>query len=274
MIIKSITIENLGVADSFSWDFLDDLNIVKSWATEEVAQAINIVLNRKFSSPLSCCLAREDMKIRATVSVLGKIYFIQAVRNMTCHIFLLSAVNQCGEDATAEYLYLTSHCQIQDEAETFDGNENMHQYRLMKYLNNECDSATHEFKRNVDDFLHNKTFRSHLSKFVKSFKPEPIRAGKPYELIVRRSGIFDVQSTIDRTQAVFLSESERRLFGYLCFLRTAELWCEFEELRNLHAVKKPLIVTNFLERLDESIDTKAQLIRTRQLNRQTIILTI
>lgn len=274
MIIKSITIENLGAVDVFSCDFLDDLNIVKSRATEELAQAINIVLNHKFSSPLSCCRAREDTKITATVCILGKIYSIQAVHDMTRHTFVLSAANQCGEDATVEYLYLMSHCQAQDEAEMFNGTEKMHRFRLMYYLNSECDSAPYELKRNVDDFLHNKTFRSHLSKFVKGFKPEPIRAGKPYELIVRKNGIFDVQSAIDRAQSVFLSESERRLFGYLCFLRTAELWCEFEELRNLHAVKKPLVVTNFLERLDESIDTKELLLRTRQLNRQAIILTM
>ena len=73
---------------------------------------------------------------------------------------------------------------------------------------------------------------------------------------------------------VFLSESEQTLFRYLCFLRTAEFWQGFEELRNLHSVKKPILTQDFLERLDESIDLQDILERTRRLNRQIIILTI
>jgi hypothetical protein len=74
--------------------------------------------------------------------------------------------------------------------------------------------------------------------------------------------------------SVFLSESEQTLFRYLCFLRTAEFWQGFEELRNLHSVKKPILTRDFLERLDESIDTQNVLERTKRLNRQIIMLTI
>jgi hypothetical protein len=74
--------------------------------------------------------------------------------------------------------------------------------------------------------------------------------------------------------SVCLSESEQVLFRYLCFLRTAEFWRGFEELRNLHGIKKPLIIKDFLERLDESIDTKDIIDRTVKLGRQVIILTL
>jgi hypothetical protein len=73
---------------------------------------------------------------------------------------------------------------------------------------------------------------------------------------------------------VCLSESEQILFRYLCFLRTAEFWRGFEEIRNLHGVKKPLIIKDFLERLDESIDTSSIINRTMELGRQVIILTL
>jgi hypothetical protein len=41
----------------------------------------------------------------------------------------------------------------------------------------------------------------------------------------------------------------------------------------LHGIKKPLIIKDFLERLDESIDTKDIIDRTVKLGRQVIILT-
>ena len=47
-----------------------------------------------------------------------------------------------------------------------------------------------------------------------------------------------------------------------------------EELRNLHGVKKPLMIMNFLERLDESINIQDLLERTSLLKRQVLLLTI
>jgi hypothetical protein len=70
-----------------------------------------------------------------------------------------------------------------------------------------------------------------------------------------------------------LSESERMMFKFLCFLRTAEFWNGFEEIRNLHSVKKPLLIRGFLEKLDESIDVRELLLRTEKLKRQTILIT-
>jgi hypothetical protein len=57
-------------------------------------------------------------------------------------------------------------------------------------------------------------------------------------------------------------------------LKTAEFWRGFEELRNLHGVKKPLIVGNFLERIDEMVDVSEILKRTMTLNRQVVLLTV
>ena len=63
------------------------------------------------------------------------------------------------------------------------------------------------------------------------------------------------------------------MFKFLCFLRTAEFWRGFEEIRNLHSIKKPLLISGFLEKLDESIDVRELLLRTEKLKRQTILIT-
>ena len=43
-------------------------------------------------------------------------------------------------------------------------------------------------------------------------------------------------------------------------------------MRNLHGIKKPFIIKDFLKRLDESIDTKEIIDRTLALGRQVIVL--
>ena len=101
-----------------------------------------------------------------------------------------------------------------------------------------------------------------------------IREGKRYELYLESSGKYVVRHVDDNGCSVFLSESEETLFRYLCFLKTAEFWHGFEELRNLNGIKKPLIVEGFLERLDESIDVSDLLQRTLRLKRQLILLTV
>ena len=73
---------------------------------------------------------------------------------------------------------------------------------------------------------------------------------------------------------VFLSQTEEKLFLYICFLNIAEFWNDIESIRNLHNVTKPLLIKNFLEYLDESAEIENLIKRTLTLNRQVIIATL
>jgi hypothetical protein len=71
-----------------------------------------------------------------------------------------------------------------------------------------------------------------------------------------------------------LSETEEKLFLYICFLNIAEFWEGFEKIRDLHHKKKPLLIQNFLEFLDESTDISSLITRTLRIKRQVILLTL
>ena len=71
-----------------------------------------------------------------------------------------------------------------------------------------------------------------------------------------------------------LSQTEEKLFRYICFLNIAEFWEDIENVRNIHHEKKPLLVKNFIDFLDESTDINSLIARTVQLGRQVIILTL
>ena len=108
--------------------------------------------------------------------------------------------------------------------------------------------------------------------FIKNFCPEHFCADGDYEIVLSDDGRYTVQCPNPQSN-VCLSESEQRLFRYLCFLRTVEFWRGFEAIRDLHSIQKPLLVSNFLERLDESVDVENLIKKTEALNRQIIILT-
>jgi hypothetical protein len=72
---------------------------------------------------------------------------------------------------------------------------------------------------------------------------------------------------------VSLSETDQKLFWYICFLNIAEFWEDIERIRDLHHERKTLLIQSFLEYLDESVDIEGLLARTLQFRRQVMILT-
>lgn len=271
MILHRITIQNYGAVDHFERDFEDSLNIVKSRYTDELAQVIRLVLGHKGSS-LPEYRARRNARIEAWVRVEGKEYrvMIKKGNNHPC----LHAYDENGNDLSKEYLYVTSHCAEQDLSDVFYGHDDKTLFRLLQYLDEDRYFGPRELSGRTDKLSEIKAFRSYLKAFIKDFRPELIHKEKRYELYLGSSGKYGVRYVDDNGCPVFLSESEETLFRYLCFLKTAEFWHGFEQLRNLHGIKKPLIVEGFLERLDESIDVGDLLQKTLRLKRQLILLTI
>ena len=272
MILRNINIQNLGSVTHFSQDFAADLNVLEEKALDEISYAIRSVLNHKIPpSPLRWL--KGGTRVEANVLIDGKNYLVLAAPNEAYKGLKLRCYDDDGIDITAEYLYLTSHCYEQDLSDVFAGEEEKMLLRFLKYANEDLYYSPRELSEKTDGLSDVKAFRTYLRSFIEDFQPEPLRDEKEYEIIIEKCGRYAVRCKIDSSTPSALSESERTLFRYLCFLLTAEFWQGFEELRNLHSIKKPLLVSNFLERLDEAIDVGHLLLRTRRLKRQIIILT-
>jgi hypothetical protein len=271
MILKRILICGMGDIDTFKAELTEGINLIKSRYAEEISCAIRLCLNHKIS-PLPMRGAGGEIKIEADVSVSGKDFFVLVRKTGGGELSLL-AFNERGCEATEEYLYLTSHCLEHDESNVFSGVARGVD-GLLSYLDEEKYYLPGELCKRTDGNSSLAAFRTYLRDYVKEFKTDRIREGKRYELFLTRNGRYSVRYVDGEGMPVHLSESESLLFKFLCFLKTAEFWRGFEEIRNLHGVKKPLLVTNFLERLDDSIDTRELLERAVAQNRQLIILTI
>ena len=255
MILKNILIQNLGSIAYFSKGLSHGLNIIDTPDREELLYAIRLIFNHKTTPPPSFSVG-VDTRIEAEVLLEEKEYRVIASLDHEERL-KLSCLDASGTDVTSEYLYLTCHTTEHDISDIFYGEDRLFP-RLIK-----------------DKSLSNiKAFRRYLRDFLYNFEPELLRRGKDYEIFLKKNGRYAVRHRSDGSVTNALSESERVLFRYLCFLRTAEFWAGFEALRNMHGIKKPLLISGFLERLDESIDVSELLFRTEKLQRQTIVVNI
>ena len=269
MIIRSIYIKNLGSIRQFALELEEGMNLVRLRESDEMYYAISMITNRK-AVPLPYIEAREDTAIRAAVDMNGKRY----------HVILLSrgdrleylCLDDDGKDVTKEYLYSTRQNAEQDLCSAFCREYADEYPTFLKYVANDRFHSPRELSRLTDGQSDIKYFRAYLRSFIKNFKSETIREGKRYEIFIDDEGCYSVRYRDSEDMPVLLSETENTLFRYLSFLNTARFWSEFESIRNMHSIKKPFIIKDFLERIDEAVDTRELLMRTMEQGRQVIVL--
>lgn len=264
MILRHITIRNLGAISAFHAELSRDVTRLRCRHTQELSAALTYLL---CSGDIPEHWIGADTHLSARVTLAGKDYALQAVPQEGR--LQISVTDPKGEDVTALYRYILRHCREQDSAEGFDGQDRSLPLGLCRYRHRrEGDHLSCDTRQLADT----NTFRQYLLQYLQAFRPEPIHCQKNYLIAMAPCGKFTpMLPGIPRP--IHLSETENILFRYLCFLHMAEFWAGFEKLRDLHHEKKPLVIRNFLEFLDEAADTSALLARTKKLRRQVILLT-
>ena len=264
MFIRHISIRNFGAISLFEAAFSRQITLLNCRHTEELSAALAYFLCRE---DIPGYLLQADTRLTAQISLAGADYVFSAIYQ-DGHL-QFSVTGPEGKDATALYQYTLHHCQEQDTAEAFDGKDQTLPLRLCRYRYRlDGDSLSAKTRQLADT----NTFRQYLLQYIKAFRPEPIHCQKKYQIAMAPCGKFTAILP-GFSGPIHLSETEQRLFHYLCFLHVAEFWAGFEKLRNLHHEKKPLVIQNFLAFLDESADIHTLLSRTKKLQRQIIILT-
>ena len=267
MFIQHITIENLGAISYYDIELRQGFNIVESRYSAELHEAIAFLICNDQVHGIPEQWLRDDLLISATIFLEETVYTV-CIRSVLGRPQMF-ATDPTGADATAQYKYALSHCEEQNSAELFGGWEPYIHLRLSDY----CDRDVWDvLSDRTDRLIDTKTFHRYLYNYIRSFVPEPINSKKNYFASINQQGKFEV--TLPGFDGkIHLSETEKRLFSYICFLNVAEFWAGFEVMRDLHHEKKPLLIQDFLEYLDEGADISGLIARTQKLHRQIIILT-
>lgn len=143
-------------------------------------------------------------------------------------------------------------------------------HRLFWYKELETYYPNGDFSKVTDGFGETRSFRALINQYIRGFSPIRLHNGKDFWLHLMPTGQFVIKNN-NGLENPTLSESEDTLYHYLCFVCLAEFWSAAETIRNFNHINKPLIISDFLEHLDQSIDVSDILQRTAQINRQIFL---
>lgn len=272
MIIKRITVKNFGSIQFYDAFLTSKLNILDTLFTWEISTVIELVLCSKVLPECYSTSVRDDTLITAEVLVAESSYYIE-LKPTNKGLLKLTVLDDKENDVTEFYRTIISHCTEQDTIDNFDGRDDSFPLRLCWYRGCDDYEVPKDLHSRSNYVVSTKTFRSHLVRYIKAFEPEPINNIKNYKATINNQGKFEVVYP-GVSGELPLSETEEKLFWYICFLNVAEFWTDVENIRNMHHEKKPLIIKNFLEFLDQTTDIDGLIARTTKLGRQVIMLTL
>ena len=261
--IRKLTLEKDGVI-SHKLSFNKGLTVIEE--SPDTLEILKLLLKGHSTTkfPYNLCFSAEI--------IIVKTYYVRGRKNKNELHWKLSVESEnSAEDCFEEFRGLMS-ASIEIDSLSFFKSSGWQDYshRLNKYLRLIYQNDNVFFKH-TNSFSSTRTFRAFITQYIKHFKPIRLRENRDYYLVLKQNGVFAVYKG-DSDESADLSENERMLSSYLCYLSLADFWERAERIRNLNTVTKPLVISDFMERLDESINTFEILNRTNRLSRQTILL--
>lgn len=262
MYIAKLSIKNYGNIAFETILFEEQTTIVTADFCDEIVSALKMILGYNSKSPY----------LRKTSSIKAECVADSLIR-VEYSGGTLKALNENNEAITEYYLNLISHNTEEDSLNVFNHfKKQKYPHRLLKYKDVDKYYGMHDFGNITHGYGTTRSFRAFLNDYIKNFEPIRINKDKEYFIQLLPSGEFIVKyGYVSITP--HLSESELVLYHYICFLCLADFWSHAESIRNINRIDKPIIVSDFLERIDDSINLSDIMERTLQLERQVIIIT-
>lgn len=265
LLVKKLIIEENGEI-TVSRSFDDRLTVIEGETCDLIQSVLRSVLGYGGSPVAYPGAVRFFAEVQAE-----RTFFIKGSADGETPVFRLQIHDADGTECKEEYMETLRQSAEEQSVNRFsDFKRQKYPHRLFRYQDLETYYPTGNFSKRTGGFGVTRCFRRLLRQYVREFHPIRLRDGKDFWLHLKPDGQFVVK-TGGGAECSMLSESENILYHYLCFLCLAEFWSAAEQIRDLHHLRKPLLVTDFLERLDRSIDVSEILERTAQLDRQTFL---
>ena len=122
------------------------------------------------------------------------------------------------------------------------------------------------------DICATKTFRHYLRRFIRTFRQEKLLPNKNLWLQLEKCGRFSVRLGRNGEELPDLSETDSYIFQYLCFLHLRRFWNGIRKRCRFPALVLPVMVRDFSDRLDESVDYDALLERATTISDQVLVI--
>lgn len=250
--IEKIIIEKNG-RNRQTFNFNKKLSVLHT--DSELLDSIKAILGQKDVSRSS-----YSIDFLAQVSI-DKRYNIRGTKKIGRDYFDISVYYDGSMvDCTEEYFNLIGQNEEMNSLmffSNYDGDIYTYKFNQYKYAREYY--TDDNFARITNNYGLTRSFRGFISQYIRNFKP--IMFNGNHYLKLNEQGVFYADGNMP------LSDLEENEFNYLCFLSIADFWDRAEKIRNLNFIKKPMIVSSFIETDDFLYTLK----RTNKLNRQTIL---
>ena len=275
MNIRKLKIENVGSIRCFEVAFHSDLIAINGRNCEIIASAIKLLTGGRLSKQEEILYRSDTARLYAEAAFgCEEMYYIE-----------IKGSSQIGppkyrvwksyehEDRTEEHLMRIRQSKEEEISNIFsDFKKRKYPHRIKCYMDTEKYYPGDSFTDVTDGIGTTKTFRSYLKNYIRTYEPQRLRKDKEYLLILNDNGEFKVthpDMPIDSMPC--LSESENVIFHYLCFLSLSEFWYGIAQIKDIHHARRPLLISDFVERIDSSVNITDYIVRTQKLGRQTFL---
>ena len=235
-IIKKLTVEENGVktADITFESFCTVLNSVGNETTLEIIKLLTGIEATK----------KSFVTVRFSAEVeLVENYYITGYKKKNSKNWILSvSKNNSDGDYTDEYFSLVKKSVEESFVTSFEyKSKQNYPLRLVFYKD-----SKYYFKGRFSEMTNGvgvtRSFQAFLSSFIKDFEPEQINQEKDLWLCLKETGEFVVTKGEAGEEITDFSEADFLKYNLICFLKLVKFWGEFNNLRNINAVKTPLII--------------------------------
>lgn len=260
--ILKITIEKEGKITE-SYDFRKGLSVVKN--SSDLYDAVAFISGKRKAEPIS-----YEVRFVAEVEA-DKKYYINAVKKKNSEKWKATVYTDNGlRECTEEYFELVTTHREMDSLNFYREKTQNYITRICQYKNILDYYPEGEFAKRTEGMGTTRSFRGFICQYIRNFKPIRINDKKDIFLKALPSGTFRA-AYMDKEDKPCLSESEKTVFNYLCFLSLADFWSRCEKIRNLHCIDRPLVVAELTNRIYEDYNIDFLLRKTDSLDRQTVL---
>lgn len=265
LFVKKFVIEENGKI-TVSRSFGNRLTVIEGEKSDLIQSVLRAVLGYDRLSVVCPYAVRFFTEVHAE-----KTFYIKGAAKEKTPVFELQIYDAGGEECAEEYYEKLQQSAEERSVNCFsDFKRQKYPHRLFRYKDSEKYYPAGDFSKLTDGFGITHCFRGFINQYIREFQPIRLHNDKDFWLHLMSDGRFVVRNS-DGAEISLLSESENIVYHYLCFICLAEFWSDAEMVRNFNHINKPLLITDFLERMDRSIDVTDILRRTTQLNRQTFL---
>lgn len=276
MNIRKLKIEGFGSIRCFEAVFPSDFIVLSGRSSEIIATAIKLLIGGRLSKQEEFLFRSDRANLSAEVVFdREEIYYVEIKGSAQTGLPVFRALKpDVHEDYTEEYRMHTRQSGEEEISNIFsDFKKRGYPHKIKYYKDTDKYYPNGNFGDVTDGIGTTKTFRSYLKNYIRTYNPQRLREGKEYMLILDNNGEFKVTHPDLSVDTVpYLSESENILYHYLCFLNLSEFWYGIEQIKDIHHARRPLIISDFVEQIDRSIDITDFIVRTRKLGRQAFLM--